>query len=132
MIDVPKSTAFVTKRGFSITPHLLSDHFIQSHSSPRPQAHEPGEHTMMQTASYFAPPLSSSPHQPSTESLRESVAQLLSRAHNLPCSKASQAFAQLVQPISRFQLALDALLPLLDDHVEVTPKPHILKPHTVY
>ncbi|KIY49163.1 hypothetical protein FISHEDRAFT_58464 [Fistulina hepatica ATCC 64428] len=45
---------------------------------------------------------------------RASVGQLLARAYSLPCSAAAQAFSQLVQPVSRFQLALDALLPLLD------------------
>lgn len=74
----------------------------------------------MQTASYFTPQLSSSPQQHSTESLRASVTLLLSNAHNLPCSKVYHSFSQLVQPISRFQLALDALLPLLEDHVEVS------------
>lgn len=43
-----------------------------------------------------------------------SVSHLLTRAYSLPCSTAAQAFAGLVQPIARFQLALDALLPLLD------------------
>lgn len=46
--------------------------------------------------------------------LRASVSHLLSRAYNLPCSTAAQAFVSLVQPTARFQLALDALLPLLD------------------
>jgi hypothetical protein len=46
--------------------------------------------------------------------VRVSVGHLLSRAYSLPCSTAAQAFTQLVQPTSRFQLALDALLPLLD------------------
>ena len=48
-------------------------------------------------------------------SARASVVHLLSRAYSLPCSTAVQAFLQLVQPTSRFQLALDVLLPLLDD-----------------
>ncbi len=48
-------------------------------------------------------------------SLRVSVAHLLSRAYTLPCSAAAQAFTQLVQPIARFQLALDVLLPLFLD-----------------
>jgi hypothetical protein len=37
----------------------------------------------------------------------------------LPCSTAAQAFTQLVQPTSRFQLALDALLPLLSNSSEL-------------
>ena len=48
--------------------------------------------------------------------VRVSVGHLLSRAYSLPCSTAAQAFTQLVQPTSRFQLALDALLPLLDSN----------------
>ncbi|EGO28769.1 hypothetical protein SERLADRAFT_380864 [Serpula lacrymans var. lacrymans S7.9] len=64
-------------------------------------------------------PLLSSPspaHPPTStgDPLRASVGPMLSRAHNLPCSTAAQSFAQLVQPTSRFQLALDALLPLLN------------------
>ncbi|KIL55272.1 hypothetical protein M378DRAFT_91110 [Amanita muscaria Koide BX008] len=46
--------------------------------------------------------------------VKASVAHLLTRAYSLPCSTAAQAFAHLVQPVARFQLALDALLPLLD------------------
>jgi hypothetical protein len=42
------------------------------------------------------------------------VAYLLTRAYSPPCSTAAQAFAYLVKPVARFQLALDALLPLLD------------------
>ena len=43
-----------------------------------------------------------------------SVGHLLSKACSNTCSTAAQAFAQLVQPTARFQLALDALLPILD------------------
>ena len=79
--------------------------------------------TMMQTASYHTTnqvsQLTTPSSQPSTESIRTSVAQLLSQAHNLPCSKAAQAFSQLLPHISRFQLALDALLPSLDEGNEV-------------
>ena len=79
---------------------------------------------MMRTASYHTTNQMSqlptrSSQQPSTESIRASVSQLLSQAHNLPCSKAAQAFAQLLPHISRFQLALDALLPSLDEGNEV-------------
>lgn len=67
----------------------------------------------MQTATAFLapPPL---PTQAHGDPLRSSVGQLLKKAYALPCSTAAQAFAQLVQPSARFQLALDALLPLLD------------------
>ena len=46
--------------------------------------------------------------------VKASVAHLLTKAYSLPCSTAAQAFTHLVQPTARFQLALDALLPLLD------------------
>ncbi|KAM6491075.1 hypothetical protein JOM56_013314 [Amanita muscaria] len=46
--------------------------------------------------------------------VKASVAHLLTQAYSLPCSTAAQAFAHLVQPVARFRLALDALLPLLD------------------
>lgn len=52
----------------------------------------------------------------SGDSIRASVSHLLTRAFSLPCSTAALAFTQLVQPTSRFQLALDALLPLLDSN----------------
>ena len=71
----------------------------------------------MQTATFFAPPLPAK--QTAGDPLRASVSLLLSRAYTLPCSTAAQAFIQLVQPTSRFQVALDVLLPLLDPHVEV-------------
>ncbi|KIL56411.1 hypothetical protein M378DRAFT_523527 [Amanita muscaria Koide BX008] len=39
---------------------------------------------------------------------------LLTRVYSLPCSMAAQTFTHLVQRMARFQLALDALLRLLD------------------
>ncbi|KII83802.1 hypothetical protein PLICRDRAFT_118985 [Plicaturopsis crispa FD-325 SS-3] len=57
----------------------------------------------------------------SIEPLRASVGHLFSRAYDLPCLTAAQAFSQLVPPTSRFQLALDALLPLLDSQ-EFAPR----------
>ncbi|KAF8063943.1 hypothetical protein FPV67DRAFT_1502917 [Lyophyllum atratum] len=67
----------------------------------------------------FLTPMSSMPPPPSPMSpmgdpVRASVRHLLTRAYTLPCSTAAQAYTQIVQPTSRFQLALDALLPLLD------------------
>lgn len=50
----------------------------------------------------------------SSDAIRASVTHLLTKAFSLPCSTGAQAFAQLVQPTARFQLALDALLPILD------------------
>lgn len=53
---------------------------------------------------------------------RASVIHFLARAHSLPCSAASQAFMQLVQPTARFQLALDLLLPLLTSSVDLAQR----------
>ncbi|KAG9310803.1 hypothetical protein JVU11DRAFT_8655 [Chiua virens] len=58
----------------------------------------------------------------SGDPVRASVAHLLVRAYTLPCSTAAQAFYQLVQPTARFQLALDALLPLLNSSVELAQR----------
>ncbi|KAH0834233.1 hypothetical protein J3R83DRAFT_11550 [Lanmaoa asiatica] len=58
----------------------------------------------------------------SGDPVRASVAHLLVRAYTLPCSTAAQAFSQLVQPTARFQLALDALLPLLNSSVELAQR----------
>ena len=65
-----------------------------------------------QTAAYLAPSLPTQAQY--SDPVRISVGHLLSKAYTLPCSTAAQAFSQLVQPTARFQLALDALLPLLD------------------
>ncbi|KAM6491078.1 hypothetical protein JOM56_013317 [Amanita muscaria] len=67
-------------------------------------------------SSTLNPPSSSTtPTRPGPlDPVKASVAHLLTRAYSLPCSTAAQAFAHLVQPVARFQLALDALLPLLD------------------
>lgn len=64
----------------------------------------------------------------SGDQVRASVAHLLAHADTLPCSTAAQAFFQLVQPTARFQLALDALLPLLNPSVEVCPSPECCLP----
>ncbi|KIK25118.1 hypothetical protein PISMIDRAFT_677358 [Pisolithus microcarpus 441] len=58
----------------------------------------------------------------SGDPVRASVAHLLVRACTLPCSTAAQAFSQLVQPTARFQLALDALLPVLNSTVELAQR----------
>lgn len=71
----------------------------------------------MQLAAFMPPGLAA--QLPPGDSLRASVGHLLTRAYQLPCSTAAQAFSQLVQPTSRFQLALDALLPLLTNSSEV-------------
>lgn len=46
--------------------------------------------------------------------IRDSITDLLSYAHTSTCSAASKTFTQIVQPVSRFQVALDTLLPVLD------------------
>ncbi|KAH7906424.1 hypothetical protein BJ138DRAFT_1094161 [Hygrophoropsis aurantiaca] len=56
------------------------------------------------------------------QAVQASLGHLLSRAYTLPCSTAAQAFTQLVQPTSRFQLALDALLPLLNSSAELAQR----------
>ena len=66
----------------------------------------------MHAAAYHTQP--SPAAQGHTDPLYASVGHLLSKACSNTCSTAAQAFAQLVQPTARFQLALDALLPILD------------------
>lgn len=53
-------------------------------------------------------------HREQQDPVHASVSRLLDRAYSLPCSTAAQAFTQLVQPTARFQVALDAVLPVLD------------------
>ncbi|KAF5354463.1 hypothetical protein D9758_012410 [Tetrapyrgos nigripes] len=69
--------------------------------------------TTIITATYALPQMSSLPVN-GPDPVRASVSHLLTRAYSLPCSTTAQAFMQIVQPTSRFQLALDVLLPLLD------------------
>ncbi|KAI9456124.1 hypothetical protein BJY52DRAFT_1277335 [Lactarius psammicola] len=65
----------------------------------------------MHAAAYHAQPsLGAQGH---ADPLYTSVGHLLSKACSNTCSTAAQAFFQLVQPTARFQLALDALLPVL-------------------
>ncbi|KAF9552091.1 hypothetical protein CPC08DRAFT_304654 [Agrocybe pediades] len=66
------------------------------------------------------------------DSIRASVSHLLSRAFTLPCSTAALAFTQLVQPTSRFQLALDALLPILDSNTSAELAQRILVSFILY
>jgi hypothetical protein len=66
----------------------------------------------MHAAAYHTqPPPAAQGH---ADPLYASVGHLLSKACSNTCFTAAQAFAQLVQPTARFQLALDALLPILD------------------
>ena len=76
--------------------------------------------TMMQTASYYSTP--STQAQNAQDPMRTSVNHLLSRAHNIPCTAAAQAFTVLVQPNNRFQVSLDVLLPLLSGNAEVSAR----------
>jgi hypothetical protein len=66
----------------------------------------------MHAATYHTQPQPAA--QGHTDPLYASVGHLLSKACSNTCFTAAQAFAQLVQPTARFQLALDALLPILD------------------
>ncbi|KAH9915307.1 uncharacterized protein B0H18DRAFT_886034 [Fomitopsis serialis] len=61
---------------------------------------------------------------------RASVGHLLSKAYSLPCSTATQGFTQLVAPMSRFQVALDVLLPLL--YAPAEPAQRILVSYILY
>lgn len=74
---------------------------------------------MMQTATYRPSPMPTAPSTANGDPVRTSVAHLLARAHGIPCTAAAQAFAQLVQPVARFGIALDVLLPLLSGHHSV-------------
>ena len=69
---------------------------------------------MQTAATYYA-----TPSQAPADPLRASVTHLLARAYGLPCSAVAQAFTQLVQSASRFQVALETLLPLLSGNAEV-------------
>ncbi|KAK0219117.1 hypothetical protein IW262DRAFT_1448944 [Armillaria fumosa] len=88
----------------------------------------------MSTALASLPPMGppSSAQAPPGDPVRASVGHLLSRAYTLPCSTAAQAFIQLVQPTSRFQLALDVLLPLLDPNTSSELAQRILVSFILY
>ena len=79
---------------------------------------------MMQTASFYQPPLAmtQASNAPAGDSTRASVNHLLAGACSTPCSTAAQTFVQIVPPLSRFQLALDVLMPMLDAPIEVSPR----------
>ena len=77
---------------------------------------------MMQTASFYQPPLAAKPTVQMGDTTRASVAHLLAGAVTTPCSTAAHAFVQIVPPLSRFQLALDVLMPMLDAPVEVSAR----------
>ncbi|KAL0576994.1 hypothetical protein V5O48_005004 [Marasmius crinis-equi] len=52
--------------------------------------------------------------QPEADPIRTAVVHLLSKAYSLPCSTVAQSFSKLAQFTKRFQLALDALLRILE------------------
>ncbi|RDB18211.1 hypothetical protein Hypma_000574 [Hypsizygus marmoreus] len=68
----------------------------------------------------------------SGDPVRASVGHLLTRAYTLPCSTAAQAYTQIVQPTARFQLALDALMPLLDPNTPAELAQRILVAFLLY
>ncbi|KAI8972541.1 hypothetical protein BD414DRAFT_448329, partial [Trametes punicea] len=74
---------------------------------------------MMQTASFYQLPLATKHQTMSGDSTRASVTQLLASACSTPCSTAAHTFVQIVEPLSRFQLALDVLMPMLDSRAEL-------------
>ena len=90
-------------------PLLSSAHTCRYHGSRR--LAPVGQGQVMQAAAYHPQPsLAAQGH---ADPLYASVGHLLSKACSNTCSTAAQAFFQLVQPTARFQLALDALLPVL-------------------
>ncbi|KAI1790885.1 hypothetical protein LXA43DRAFT_1182225 [Ganoderma leucocontextum] len=79
---------------------------------------------MMQTAPFYQHPLATTQtsNAPMGDSTRASVNHLLAGACSTPCSTAAQAFVQIVPPLSRFQLTLDVLMPMLDAPIELTQR----------
>lgn len=57
---------------------------------------------------------SNSSHSAPLPAIRAAVPALLAKGHGQPCSAGAQAFASLVPPTTRFQVALDTLLPILE------------------
>ena len=76
---------------------------------------------MMQTVTFYQPPLQTGKQNVQmSDGARASVTHLLAGAFSTPCSTAAHTFVQTVPPLSRFQLALDVLMPMLDAPVEVS------------
>ncbi|KAI0350992.1 hypothetical protein OH77DRAFT_1498803 [Trametes cingulata] len=75
----------------------------------------------MQTVPFYQLPLATKQQQQtmSADSTRASVTHLLAGACSAPCSTAAHTFVQVVPPLSRFQVALDVLMPMLDARVEL-------------
>ncbi|KAI0752102.1 hypothetical protein C8Q74DRAFT_1211665 [Fomes fomentarius] len=77
---------------------------------------------MMQTVSYYQPSLAAKKTATMGDATRASVHHLLAGAFATPCSTTAHNFMQMVPPLSRFQLALDVLMPILDAPVELTQR----------
>ncbi|KAI6118290.1 hypothetical protein F5141DRAFT_1000219 [Pisolithus sp. B1] len=99
------TTTTTTSRGVPVTPAMAGSRFFPKSST---------------ATNILSPTFASQIN--SGDPVRASVAHLLVRACTLPCSTAAQAFSQIVQPTARFQLALDALLPLLNSSVELAQR----------
>ncbi|TFK33090.1 hypothetical protein BDQ12DRAFT_691598 [Crucibulum laeve] len=88
----------------------------------------------------FLSPLASVPSQSThqvpamntADNLRVTLGELLSRAYSHPCTTAAAMFLQLIQPMQRFQVALDALLPLLDVNTSAELAQRILVSFILY
>ncbi|KAI0370934.1 hypothetical protein BV20DRAFT_1035585 [Pilatotrama ljubarskyi] len=78
----------------------------------------------MQTIAFHQLPLATKQQQQimSADSTRASVTHLLAGACSSPCSTAAHTFMQVVPPLSRFQVALDVLMPMLDARVELSQR----------
>ncbi|PCH42915.1 hypothetical protein WOLCODRAFT_138110 [Wolfiporia cocos MD-104 SS10] len=84
---------------------------------------------MLQTTSTYAPAFPSM-KQSLADPVRAAVKRLLSEASSWPCSTAAHTFTHLVQQTSRFSVALDVLLPLLDTSID--PAERILVSYILY
>ncbi|KAF8890807.1 hypothetical protein CPB84DRAFT_1711306 [Gymnopilus junonius] len=116
---------------------------MQAHPSPSGISTSSSTTTTVVTAASTTPPTTTATSKTSSQvqqqsplnpgdSVRASVSHLLNQAFTLPCSTGAQAFTQLVQPVSRFQLALDALLPVLDSNNSAEPAQQILVSFILY
>ncbi|KAJ3751215.1 hypothetical protein DFH05DRAFT_170076 [Lentinula detonsa] len=109
----------------SVSPLTMPTVLAASHGVTLPSMPSSSLSSSSSTLSMLSPSMSSSlfsltPSSSSSplEPLFSSIRLLLSRALSLPCSTAAQTFTQLVQPTLRFQVALYALLPLLDGDLD--------------
>jgi hypothetical protein len=68
---------------------------------------------------------------PDDSESRATVLDLLSRASTVPCSTGAQAFASLVPSMSRFQVALSVLLPIIEETATHNVRVHCSSSHTL-